>query len=96
MDDLISRAYVLAEYDRQHKGPPGGARKIIEEAPAVGAVPVVRCKDCKHFEIKDIWGNFGGVPILAASDVPTCNMWSDGCMTKPDGYCFMGERRKSE
>ena len=32
MDDLISRAYVLAEYDRQHKGPPGGARKIMEEA----------------------------------------------------------------
>lgn len=40
MDDLISRAYVLAEYDRQHKGPPGGARKIMEEAPAVDAVPV--------------------------------------------------------
>lgn len=40
-DDLISRAYVLAEYDRQHKGPPGGARKIMEEAPAVDAAPVV-------------------------------------------------------
>ena len=40
MDDLISRAYILAEYDRQHKGPPGGARKIIETAPAVDAVPV--------------------------------------------------------
>lgn len=41
MSDLISRAYVLAEYDRQHKGPPGGARKIMEEAPAVDAAPVV-------------------------------------------------------
>lgn len=41
MDDLISRAYVLAEYDRQHQGPPGGARKIMEDAPAVDAVPVV-------------------------------------------------------
>lgn len=41
MGDLISRDYVLAEYDRQHKGPPGGARKIMEEAPAVDAVPVV-------------------------------------------------------
>lgn len=48
MDDLISRAWVLAEYDRQHQGPPGGARKIMEEAPAVDAVPVVRCRDCKH------------------------------------------------
>ena len=41
MADLISRAYVLAEYDRQHKGPPGNARKIMEEAPAVDAAPVV-------------------------------------------------------
>ena len=69
------------------------AIELIEIAPAVDAVPVVRCKDCKHYEVKDHWGNFGGVPILAASDVPTCHKWSDGCMTKPDGYCFMGERR---
>jgi hypothetical protein len=41
MSDLISRDYVLSEYDRQHNGPPGGARKIMEEAPAVDAVPVV-------------------------------------------------------
>lgn len=41
MGDLISRDYVLSEYDRQHKGPPGGARKIMEEAPAVDAMPVV-------------------------------------------------------
>ena len=41
MDDLILRTYVLAEYDRQHKGPPGRARKIIEDAPAVDATPVV-------------------------------------------------------
>ena len=40
MPDLISREYVLTEYDRQHQGPPGGARKIMEEAPAVDAIPV--------------------------------------------------------
>lgn len=34
MSDLVSRQYLLDEYDRQHQGPPGGARKIIEEAPA--------------------------------------------------------------
>lgn len=34
LGDLVSRQYLLQEYDRQHKGPPGGARKIIEEAPA--------------------------------------------------------------
>ena len=35
MNDLISRKALLAEYDRVHVGPPGGARKLIEEAPAV-------------------------------------------------------------
>ena len=33
-DDLVSRSYLLAEYDRRHKGASGGARKIIEEAPS--------------------------------------------------------------
>ena len=45
MDDMISRAYVLAEYDRQHKGPPGGARKIMEEAPTIPAIPVEWLED---------------------------------------------------
>ena len=40
-DDLISRKAILAEYDRVHIGPPGGARKLIENAPAVEAAPVV-------------------------------------------------------
>jgi len=33
--DMVSRQYLLDEYDRQHVGPPGGTRKIIEEAPSV-------------------------------------------------------------
>lgn len=39
MSDYVSRQYLLDEYDRQHKGPPGGARKIIEEAPSEDVVP---------------------------------------------------------
>ena len=31
--DLISRKALLAAYDKAHQGPPGGARKLIEEAP---------------------------------------------------------------
>lgn len=34
----MSRDYLLSEYDRQHQGPPGGARKIIAEAPAADVV----------------------------------------------------------
>ena len=43
IDDLISRSALLEAYDKAHKGPPGGARKLIEEAPEA----VIRCKDCK-------------------------------------------------
>lgn len=56
-------------------------------------VSVVRCRDCKYFEVKDCWADFGKVPILV-SDVPTCHKWGDGeCKTSPDGYCFLGEWR---
>lgn len=41
MNDLISRKALIEEYDRVHIGPPGGARKLMEDAPAVDAVPVV-------------------------------------------------------
>lgn len=34
-NDLISRTALLTAYDSAHKGPPGEARKLIEEAPAV-------------------------------------------------------------
>ena len=35
MNDLISRKALIAEYDRVHIGEPGGARKLMEYAPAV-------------------------------------------------------------
>ena len=41
MNDLISRKALIEEYDRVHIGPTGGARKLMEDAPAVDAVPVV-------------------------------------------------------
>lgn len=40
MARLIDANALLAEYDRQHKGEPGKARKLIEDAPTVAAVPV--------------------------------------------------------
>ena len=44
-DDLISRSALLAAYDKAHQGPPGGARKLIEEAPEA----LVLCNDCKYW-----------------------------------------------
>lgn len=47
MNDLISRNALLAEYDRQHEGTPGRARKLIEDAPSVDIKEAVKCKDCE-------------------------------------------------
>lgn len=47
--ELIDREALLAAYDAAHKGPPGGARKLIEEAPAVEAVPLDRL--CRYLEV---------------------------------------------
>ena len=41
--DLISRSALIAEYDRVHIGPPGGARKLMEDAPGL-EVLVLPCK----------------------------------------------------
>ena len=52
----------------------------IEYAPTIDAVPVVRCKDCKH------WG------MHKRLNVPWCfEMHIDKC---EDGYCDSGERRE--
>lgn len=37
---LVDADALLAEYDRQHEGEPGKARKLIEDAPTVDAVHV--------------------------------------------------------
>lgn len=58
--EYIERGALIAEYDRVHVGAPGGARKLMVDAPAADVVEVVRCKDCiynngacTHSEIYD-------------------------------------------
>ena len=59
----------------------------IKDAPAVDAVEVIRCKECKHW---------GGVPFGNI-----CRRWSaplegmKNC-TKPGDFCSYGERRPDE
>ncbi len=63
-------------------------------SPTIDAVPVVRCKDCKHFSFKEHWADIGhGAKILCADHCPTCDKWADGgCKTDPEGFCFLAER----
>lgn len=56
----------------------------IEAAPTIDAVPVTRCKDCKHF--------VQGAPY----DPCECMKWTTRwgiAYTETDGFCHKGERR---
>ena len=91
MNDLISRKALIAEYDRVHIGPPGGARKLMEEAPSVEAVEVVRCKDCKWYkEGKYLAPNKFCYRLKDRSGEHIGYNFSD------DDFCSYGERKDNE
>ena len=77
---LIDADALLAEYDRQHEGEPGKARKLIEDAPTVDAVEVVRCKDCRHISVE--------------RGLCFCNLWEKFNGMGYDGFCNYGETEK--
>ena len=59
-------------------------RRIIEEAPAVDAVEVVRCKDCKH------WNCYGGENH---NNGDCSELYGMGCCMNGDDFCSYGERK---
>ena len=58
---------------------------IIECEPTIDAVPVVRCKDCKH----------GNGPLLLLGGRSECRH-SGVYMDGPDSFCSCGKRRTDE
>lgn len=78
MNDLISRKALIAEYDRVHIGPPGGARKLMEDAPGVDAVEMVRCQNCTYHN---------------TNACPKNRVWCKRLSRymDPDGYCSYGK-----
>lgn len=79
MADLISRDALLSKV--KPAAIPEGSDYVTEHdvlfAPAVDAVEVVRCKDCKHYSWDNIF-HYGN-----------CN----GKMMPRFGYCSCGERK---
>lgn len=85
MAEYIDREKLIAEYDRVHIGSPGGARKLMVDAPAEDVVPVVRCKDCVYWEGR---GYDGG-----------CEPYHNGLIreyTNYDDFCSYGERKNDD
>lgn len=94
MADLIDRAALLSEYDRVHIGPPGRARNLIVEAPAVDAVEVVRCKDCIYaVEIEDKYIHTMFIDGKKQCELGRSFTVLGYSIVSNDGFCDSGEMR---
>ena len=63
------------------------ALPLVDDAPTVDAVEVVRCKDCKYFVQGELY------------DPCECMRWIAKfavAYTEPDGYCHKGGRKADE
>ena len=59
-------------------------RKLLQDIPTVDAVPVVRCRECIHYEM--------GVCLKIYDDgVASRYAWQE---RKPDDFCSYGERKE--
>ena len=58
--ELIDKAALIAEYDRVHVGPPGGARKLMEDAPIIEERKTGRWK-----MEPDPYGFFEEIPVCS-------------------------------
>ena len=58
--------------------------KQISESPTVDAVPVVRCRECKHYEM-------GTCLKIYDDGAASRYAWQE---RKPDDFCSYGERKE--
>lgn len=88
MVDLITRDSVINIISQCHLHFPDRIKVFdrIYGLPAVDAVPVVRCKDCKH------WGKHDDVEVPGETDHVKACEWAFW-MVGENGYCVYGERR---
>ena len=102
---LIDADALLAEYDRQHEGEPGKARKLIEDAPTIdrhthsqfkrmavqlGYEAVIHCRECKEHRL------FNGRDMCAKNATILDGHEVGLRATRADFYCADGERRADE
>ena len=63
---------------------------ILNHAPTIDAVQVVRCKDCKHYVIKQLKSDYTEDKRYKPS---VCIKGEFAKHRKPDWYCADGERK---
>lgn len=61
----------------------------VEYKRQINWIPLVRCKNCKYFEL-DHFDNANGIPLITAHEI--CTRWGEGCKTDSNGFCFLAEQ----
>lgn len=90
--EYIERDVLIAEYDRVHVGEPGGARKLMEDAPAADVVEVVRCRECRYWDtLKN--PKHKGVGICSPPNPSLGGYCTRRGATRANDYCSYGERK---
>ena len=71
-------------------------RRIFDSLPTIDAVPVVRCRECKHYHSDTGWCD--QLSYFQTSDGEPCSPAEsmDWKMFQENDYCSMGQRKKAE
>ena len=108
MADLISRAAAIEEMmqmveTHKHEIFRGellhytGIKAMIEALPNIDAIPVVRCRDCKHRIVNKNFGKKGYFDLEAMCSLDTGDIFELGRNAwDPDWFCADGERREND
>lgn len=79
MSRLVDESVVLGNIHNAHEW--NEVRAWLKIAPTVDAVPVVRCKDCKHY---------------TEPNIEYCELYGAMILWGKDDFCSRGERRSDE
>ena len=96
-NDLLEKvSKILADESIPEAVRAGKLLIAITDAPAVDAVEVVRCKDCKHWHEETGWCYHHSHFIGAEGEA--CHPWesNDWKMLNEDDFCSYGERKDHE
>ena len=82
MSKYIDRDKLLKDVSRIGRSPwseweTAGVFNVIRKQPIVDAVPVIRCRECGHYDL----------------EAERCKFWPDEGYRAQDHYCGEGERR---
>lgn len=91
-NDLISRQAALDVLEWKWAGK--AAIDAVKGLPAVDAVPVVRCRDCKYSYIFEPWE--GKNAVRYCNQLRHAYAKDSDLPVREEGFCSMGERREED